>query len=70
MENRLKIMREVTPKPQMCVVGACPAIFESNKKSYLIIGKKINGKDLGISKRIAKDEILIEIPKELLDFKN
>jgi len=51
----------------MCAVGACPAIFETNKRTYAVIGKKLDSKNLGISGRVAKDEVLIEVPKKLID---
>ena len=73
--SELKIIKEVTPKEMFCIkgtsclFGGCPAIFETNNNSYIIIGKKVNGKSLGISKRISKDEILIEVQKSLIDKK-
>ncbi|MEK6758067.1 MAG: hypothetical protein AABX88_02970 [Nanoarchaeota archaeon] len=69
MKNQLKISKEVTPKAEICGIGACPAIFETNQSSYAIIGKKIDAKKLGISNRVGKNEILIEIPKKILDNK-
>ena len=70
MKKELKITRELTPKANRCGIGACPAIFETNQNSYAIIGKKISAKNLGVSKRIGKNEVLIEIPKNILDDKN
>ena len=66
---KLKIVKEVTPKEMSCICGGCPAIFETNNNSYVVIGKKINSKSVGLSKRVSKDEILIEIPKKLIDKK-
>ena len=70
MRKELKITKELTPKIEMCGIGACPAIFETNQNSYAIIGKKINAQKLGISKRVGKDEVLIEIPRNILDSKS
>lgn len=70
MKKQLKILNELTPKSMECIVGACPAIFETNNGSYAIIGKKINAKSLGISQRVGKDEVLIEIPRAIIDDKN
>ena len=67
MEKELKITKELTPKGMGCIVGACPAIFETSKGSYALIGKKLNAKALGISHRVGKDELLIEIPRGLID---
>ena len=69
MEKKLKILKEVTPKEMSCVEAICPAIFETNNNSYAIIGKKVSGEDLFISERISKDEVLIEVPKNLIDKK-
>ena len=69
MKNKIKLQKELTPVDMICIVGGCPAIFETNNDSYALIGKKLNADELGISKRIGKDEVLIEIPKELIDKK-
>ncbi len=58
-------VKEITPKSLFCVVGACPSIFE-NKKNYLIIGKLKNPKEYNLEKKVSKDEVLIEVPKELI----
>ena len=70
MKNRLKITKELTAKRDMCGTAACPAIFESNRNSYVLIGKVIDAKKLGISKRVNKDEIVVEIPKNIIDNKS
>ncbi|GAI07750.1 unnamed protein product [marine sediment metagenome] len=69
MKTRLKITKDLTPKIEMCSIGPCPAIFETNKGSYALIGKKLNAKALNINKRVGKDEVLIEVPKGLIDKK-
>ncbi len=65
----IKIQKELTPASMYCAAGGCPAIFETNRQSYILIGKKIDPEKLGISERIGKGEVLIEIPKELIDNK-
>lgn len=68
--DKLRITKDLTPKSMSCIAGiGCPAIFETNKDSYLLVGKKINQKSLGISHRVGKNEILIEVPKKLLNKK-
>jgi hypothetical protein len=69
MKGELRIEKEVTPKMMRCGAGPCPAVFESNNDSFLIIGKKISGHELGIQNRINSDEVLIEVPKKLIDEK-
>ena len=66
-EDKLSIKKELTPKEMTCGVGVCPAIFETNNETYAVIGKRINAKNLGISKRVGSDEVLIEVPKKLID---
>ena len=80
MEKKSKIIRELTPKGMIkilpewmnsCLGGlGCPAIFETDQDSYILIGKKLNPKDFNLTRRTAKDEILIEVPKKLIDKKN
>lgn len=70
MKKRLKVVEDLTPEPLQCgISNACPAIFKTNKGSYALIGKKLNAKALNINKRVGKDEVLIEVPKELIDKK-
>lgn len=69
MKNKIKLQKELTPVEIICIMGGCPAIFETNNNSYAVIGKKLNADELGISNRVGNDEVLIEIPKELIDKK-
>ena len=39
------------------------------ENSYLIIGKLLNPEDFNLEKKIAKDEVLISVPKEIIDKK-
>ena len=39
MKKELRITKERTPKEMLCGIGACPAIFETSRGSYAIIGK-------------------------------
>ncbi len=72
MKKELKITKDLTPKVYLnaCYpLPACPAVFETNKDSYAIIGKKLDAKNLKVDKRVGKDEVLIEIPKNIIDNK-
>lgn len=69
MKKEVKIIKDLTPKHELCVVGGCPAIFETNNDSYAIIGKVLDANKLGISERIGKNEFLIEVPKKIIDKK-
>ena len=69
------IVKDKTPVDYKCAIGTCPAIYssEQNDKSYLIIGKlmpKDSLKNIGLGdleKKIGEDEVLIEVPKGLID---
>ena len=62
---------EVTPKEMQCgVIGICPAIYDNKEESkYLIVGKIADAKKFGLEKKVGADEILIEVPKKLIDEK-
>ena len=49
--------------------GSCPAIFKDEKGSYILIGKLVDHKELGLSERVGKDEVVVEVPKKLIDEK-
>ena len=53
----------------MCGIGACPAIFKTTKGSYVLVGKRVDAKKVGIANRVAKDEFVIEVPRDLIDKK-
>ena len=67
--------KEITPKSHYCGVGVCPAIYSPEQKSevYLIIGKLIPKDSLkdvklgDLEKKIGEDEVLIEVPRGLID---
>ena len=51
-----------------CGVGSCPTLYEDeNHQNYLIIGKKAAPKMFGLEGKIGNDEVLISIPKDLVD---
>jgi len=62
-------LKEITPTEFMCHTSSCcPAVFETENDSYVIIGKKLNGKDVeALAGRIADDEFVIEISKGMID---
>lgn len=62
-------LKEVTPKEMMCHTSSCcPAVFETDNGSYVVIGKKL---DANVTKqlegRVAEDEFVVEIPKGMID---
>ena len=65
--KRMKI-KEITPSSLFCGVGACTSVFETEKETFLIIGKKLDSGDIPneVRKKIGNDEMIIEVPKELI----
>ncbi len=43
------------------------SIHGRSRKSYLIIGTKVDPKEFGLEKRVGEEEVLLSIPKELID---
>ena len=61
--------KDVTPENFMChTSNCCPAVLESDKDSYVIIGKKLSAEDeKQLEGRIANDEWVVEVPKGMID---
>lgn len=68
--NRRKLlgMSEITPSSFHCGIAACPAIFETERKTYIIIGAVIDSETAEslLPGRVGKDEVAIEVPRNLL----
>ena len=58
--------KELTPKEMKCTVVTCPGIYGS-KGNYLIIGTKVNPADFGLEKKVGENEVLVQVPKKLID---
>ena len=63
-----KTIKEITPIQFMCILTACPSIFEAEKGTFLIIGKKLDNENIPdeVKRKIGSDEMVIEVPKNLL----
>lgn len=66
-ESKLSV-REITPKSMKCGIGPCPAVFLTNRNTFILIGKKIKNSSTpkSVKKKIASDETTIEVPKKLI----
>ncbi len=62
------IYEGVTPKNIQCATVACPQIHKGND-GYLIIGEQVNPSDVGLEGKVGKGEVLIRVPKALIDKK-
>jgi hypothetical protein len=60
-------LRRLTPEEQRCGIGACPEVYEQNKDCYLIIGRVVDAKQFGLEKKVGEGEMLISVPKGLID---
>ena len=59
-------VKEITPNKFACMAGGCPAVFETNRDTYLIIGTQADTSDKRLIGRIGPNEVVIEVPVELL----
>ena len=65
-------VRETTPEKMNCVLGACPSTYEATREGnevYLIVGRQISPSDAGLEKKVGDGEVLIEVPRALIDSK-
>lgn len=62
-------LKDLTPEG-MCLVGSCPAIYQDAKTgAYFLVGTQVNPSDVGLEGKVGKGEVLIKIPKNLIDNK-
>ena len=67
----MKKLKDLTPdyfKKSCFPLPGCPAIFE-HETDYYIIGKLVYEKKLGVANRLSKGEVLIKLPKHIIDNK-
>jgi len=64
----MRKIKEITPLTQMCGLAACPSVFETDKDTFFIIGKKLDNSNIPekVKKKIGSDEMVIEVPKNLI----
>lgn len=64
-KTRRSKIRELTPQPLRCVLGACPAVFEQTETGeILIIGRKYSDEDL--NHRVGDGEAFVVVSREML----
>lgn len=59
-------LREVTPTHLQCGLGACPAVFETDNDTYVVVGQAVPHDKLPPG-RVASGETVVEIPRAILD---
>jgi hypothetical protein len=62
-------VKNITSEKMKCAVGVCPAIFDTAKDYYLIIGEIADPKQYDLVNKIGKNEVLIKISKKIIDEK-
>ena len=71
MKGKTMKLNELTPQEYMCPNNCgcgCPAVFETDDGSYVIIGKKLSAQDEAkLKDRIAADEFVIKVDKAMID---
>ena len=62
-------LNNISPSEYICVVGACPQLYATDRDSYIIIGTKLKKDQIiaaGLVNNLSDNEIAIEIPKGLI----
>jgi hypothetical protein len=62
-------LQDITPSEFVCHTSSCcPAVLETDKGSYIIIGKKLDAAaQQAVAGRVGEDEFVIEVPKGMID---
>ena len=63
---RIMKIKDVTPLSFSCCEGACPAVFKTYERTYLIIGNKVESPENLLPGKIGPDETVIEVPVNLI----
>ena len=59
-------IKDVTPLAFSCTEGACPGVYETDRGTYLIIGKKVDFNENILPGKIGLGETVIEVPVNLI----
>lgn len=63
----MHIVRDLTPDTHRCGIGACPAVFETDRGTIVLVGKVLSDTDRAqLAERIGEGEVAIEIPRDLI----
>ena len=51
-----------------CGLMGCPALFKSNRKTYVVVGSRLSAKEAKavLAGKVAKHETAVEIPLDIL----
>jgi len=59
-------LKDVSPKEFSCQAGGCPAVYKTDRGTYLIIGTEIDSPDNLLPGRIGPNETAIEVSVGLI----
>ena len=61
-------LHEVTPVKYACIIGSCPAVFETENE-YLVVGRQVSPEKLGLDleRRVGPQEAVVAVPKKILN---
>lgn len=59
-------IKDVTPVSFSCKGASCPAIYETDSGTYLIIGKKVESSEAILPGKIGQNETMVEVPVDLI----
>ena len=64
----MRKLREITPAHLRCLVGACPAVYETDDGRLLIIGKTLSPEAASLLPpgKVGPGEAVIEISRALI----
>ncbi len=60
--------KEITPLESRCGVGPCPAVFQTDRNTVVVIGTVLAGNETpeNIRRKLGRGEVAIEIPEKVL----
>ncbi len=59
-------LTNITPKGLLCPAGGCPAVYETERETYLIIGTKVDPEAALPPGKVGDGEEVIEVPAALI----
>lgn len=65
----MKKLTDITLAKYACTTAAptCPAVFQSENQTYVIVGKKVNSAQYpALTNRVAQDEVALEVSMDLI----
>jgi hypothetical protein len=59
-------LKNVTTVFHICAGGACPALYETDRDSFLVVGKKVSFPGAGLEGKVGPEEAVVEVPAGLI----